>query len=497
MRHIMRSSSDERFVCALIAEDIGGISGLECAAWLVQRDPNLSCILIADSPGIELFTKALRLGLCDVLPKPLKADVFDRALDRAMYLSRFRRGSQHLTLQARDATRLHRRFMSGNKILSGEGFRPRFERHFEMAYFPANEAGGDMGNAEMLDDHRILIIAGDVSGHDVSAGFISSYMMGLGHGMIEKGASPEEFLQTAHDYLLKKWNARLSPVDIITSLGVCFIILDFDEMLVHCACNGFPSPILCSDALKVTKLGSPSPPIGWFDKPLAQTMTYPLPRSGSIVIFSDGLNDLRNGGISCSLALADAILFIQPDEVAAASILTAQRDDIFVQRLGWCPRDETGPKFIRPLWHNACKDGTSADIDAAQQLWDEVLQASLPGLSHDRRTEILLCCREAALNSIEHGCKNPAEPSCQLTMACVGRNILRVRVRSDGETSDGSSARKPPGHIPFGMKIIKSYSNFSTYEQADGSLVMDFILNLPAHSGNTYETQRETTPKLP
>ena len=249
-------------------------------------------------------------------------------------------------------------------------------------------------------------------------------------------------------------------------------------MTITCSCNGFPLPLLCNDALEVTKLGENRPPLGWFDGPVAPKQTYPMPESGCLVMFSDGLAELDAGNdMLCPLALSDAVLDIKPDESTCADILQKQRDDVFVQRVCWAPKSEDGDRLLRPLFHSVCTDDESSNVDACQQRWENVLKTSLQGLSADRRMEIVLSCREAALNAIEHGSKCVTKRACKVTMAVVGCDVLRVCVRDEAGGPPSAVSTKPDHHIPFGMKIIKGYADLCRYDTEHHALVLEFFLD--------------------
>jgi DNA-binding NarL/FixJ family response regulator len=481
VRQIVREKNDEGIDCAIISEDLEGKSGLECAAWLFQHDPNLSCIIVADSPYNDLFIKSLKLGISDVIFSQTGKEEIRRALERALYLTNYRRGSYLLTKRIQSASRTYRRLISDRRQPELKGFMPDYDKRIEIRLFSALEAGGDMGNAFALDDHRFLMLGGDVSGHDIGSGFVSAFVMGIGRGMSFKGAQSDEISQHINDFLVREWNTICPTGEIISSIGTCTVILDFEKMLLFCACNGFPRPILCDERLEIAFPGSSNPPLGWFDKPLSPAMILPLPQTGCITMYSDGLEELGKGGKKCMLAMADTMLGISPDDAPGAAILETQRDDIMVQRFSWSKGNNGNRCLIRPICHCICRgnDVDDADnIDNCQARWEKMLEISLPGLAHDRVEEILLSTREAVLNALEHGCKACSNQSCEITFACIGRYILRIRVQS--QTSDKiQCAQKEPGHIPFGLKIIKGYSDSYSYDMKSNSLLLDFLLNSP------------------
>ena len=496
-RQIVRDHQGENLVCAFISEDIEGKSGLECVAWLFQQDPNLSCIIVADKPDNTLLIKALRLGISDAVSPSVGGEELRRVLERAIYLTNYRRGSFIMSKRVRDASKTYRRLISERRHPSLSGFLPGYDKRLETQLFPALDAGGDMGNSFALDDHRLIMIGGDVSGHDLGCGFVSAFIMGIGRGMFNKGASTNEIRQSVNDFLVREWNPITPPGEIIVSMASCPVVLDFEKMHISCSCSGFPPPILCDDKLQITFLGSNNPPLGWFDKPLAPPIVTPLPETGCITMFSDGLTDLVKCGTPCTLAAADAFLGMSDEEAICSSLLEMQRDDIFVQRFAWSKGNDNGKKLLRPIYHCDCHGGDIDDIDQCQKRWHDAISTSLPGIARDRLNEILLCCREALLNALEHGCKCQCGQKCDITIACVGRNILRVRVHAPN-ASKTSCAEKEPGHIPFGQRIIKGYSDSYDYDLDNNILLLDFTLYSPAKENSPTNIHNlENRPNLP
>jgi len=474
VRDTMRNSPSGRFDCAIVNGEICGKPGIECAAWLLQQDSGIACILVTDVLEHITLLRALRLGLCDVLSRPLVATTLDFAVERALYLSRSRRGSSFLVLQARDATRICRRFMNGEKDLP-DGFPRGWSRKLEQAFFPAVEAGGDFANVHALDDHRLLFIAGDVSGHDVVAGFISSFFIGLTSGMLACEAAPEKIFTHIQRFLVDVWNARAEADDIPTSLAAAFVIFDFRERRIHACCNGFPSPVIFTDSLAVIKPSGSSPPLGWFDGLIAPVESLPMPESGSMVLFSDGLTEFSGGERPCLVSAADTVLGMAASGCFTEDFSDVVRDDIFVLRFSW---SAGGGEFIRPLCSNICEASSEFDIDACQQRWDRTFQTTLPHLSRTRRMEILLACREAALNVIEHSLPGRRIGACRVTMAILGRTHLKVVFRSAAPTAPSPPQAKELGHIPFGMKIINAFSDEVDVDESDHSIHLTFRLDL-------------------
>jgi hypothetical protein len=486
VRQIVRENRCENFLCAMISEDIEGKPGLECAAWMLQQDSNLSCMIVADNPCNDLLIKSLRLGICDAVAPSSGPEELRRSLERAIRLTNFRRGSHLLTKRIQEASNTYHRLVSGKKNPHELNKIYGYDVRAETSIFPALEEGGDFGSAFPLDDHRIILLGGDISGHEVSGGLLSTFMMGLGRGMFFRGADSYDIRRHINDFLIKEWNSTSTKGEILVSLAVATVVLDFDKLRIECLCNGFPQAIMCDDKLEISLLGSSNPPLGWFDVPIVKPETIPMPEAGCVVMFSDGLEELYEGRKAHLLSIIDRLLCQSFEEAQCSGILDHQRDDIFVQRFAWAKSSQENDNLIRPIFHNTCQWSDIEEIDICQERWLEIISKSLPGLARERLAEIVLCCREAVLNALEHGCQT-AERKCAITMALVGRNILRIRVRAPA-TNTTNSTEKESGHIPFGLKIIKGYSNSYHYDRMNNNLLLDFLLTSP-DKGNPPETQ--------
>jgi serine phosphatase RsbU (regulator of sigma subunit) len=498
VRKIVKSAAAVRFAAALIVDGTAGKPCIEYAAAIAQSDPYISSILILCEPDNRTLVRALRLGVCDAITLPLKTGEGLRVIERAVTINRNKRQMYRTSLQARDITKIHRRLMIGAEH-ELKSFLPGLHKRLESAFFPAYEAGGDFGRCLCLDDHRMLMIVGDTSGHDIKSAFVSVYFMGLGRGLVMKSTSPGEIFDIFNRFLVRKWNAHPEPDDIIMSVGACYVLLDFDKREISCSCNGVPSPVLFTDTLDFVELGGSAPPFGWFDEPPAAPQTFPMPKSGCIVAYTDGLLDLSDGTM-CRMALADALLGIEPGGSASNSVFENQSDDVYVQRFSWA--DPAGDQsLLRPLCTHVFRRSDLDRIDEFQAQWERTLRTLLPGLPRQRRREILLVCREALINAVEHGPALRGDCQCRFIMACHGTKSLRIRIRGDAvcDTQDSTypSSNKADSHIPFGMKIIHGLSDSYAHDVKNNSILLDFDLASSIHRHAPDEDTNELLMILP
>lgn len=499
VRKIVKSAAASRFAAALIVDGTSGKPCIEYAAAIVQNDPYISCILILCEPDNRTLVRALRLGVCDAITLPLKTGETLRAIERAVSVNRNKRQMYRTSLQARDITKIHRRLMIGTEY-ELKSFRPDFNKRLENAFFPAYEAGGDFGRCLCLDDNRLLMIVGDTSGHDIKSAFVSVYFMGLGRGLIEKNTSPDEVLEFFNNFLVRKWNAHPDPDDIIMSMGTCYVLLDFEKREISCSSNGAPSPILFTDTLDVVALGGNAPPLGWFDQPPAAPTTFPMPLSGCIVAYTDGLMDMSDGSL-CPMALADAILGIEPGGSASNSVFENQADDVYVQRFAWTEASFGEGLLLRPLCSHVFFRSDLDRIDEFQARWEKTIRTILPGLPRSRRREILLVCREALINAVEHGHAPDGNCQCRFSMACHGTKSLRIRIKGDAcpvpYPRTSYSSPKSDTHIPFGMKIIHGLVDSYVHDVKNNSILLDFNLASNLHRQTPDEDTNELLMILP
>ncbi len=462
--------------CALVDYRMPHVNGLEFLAWLVEIEPSLASVLMTAEGDMELVTGALRQGVADYVEKPFRRSDLLKSLDKAAAQTAERRHLMSAMEEVRDVTVIHSRLVPSRDVLPASFAHGRHPA-FETAFHPAHEAGGDFVNCFPIDDERLLVVAGDVSGHDLKAGFVSSYFQGMCRGMIAMNASLAQVRAYFNDFLCREWNRQRSgdeAIDVLTSLSVCFLLFDFSRMSLSCLNNGFPLPTLCADDLSASELGSGGPPLGWFEDPETRELELPLPQTGSLVLSSDGLIDHAEARKLPFQAMADRLLAAQR-QTTIRSLLDGQRDDVLVARLSW-RKDGTSPA-PRLLLTAVYAGNAAGNIDAFQGQWNAALELGVPTLSEERRREILLCCREALLNAMLHGSERRADRRCTMTIAHrPGSVSIRVDDEGHGYSFDPAGKAPPSGgdHISMGLRIIHCYATRCSTQRQGATLTMEF-----------------------
>jgi len=171
---------------------------------------------------------------------------------------------------------------------------------------PAKAIGGDFYDVIPLDDDRVLVVVGDVSGKGIPAALFMAVTMTL----IRSAA--RQF--TALDQMVRHVNAALyahNPRGMFVTLFCC--VIDTAKMTLYCANAGHPSPVLLrSGQAPSFPFDSTSTPIGVFETVDIEARWVDLHSGDGVVIYSDGVTEafsdtgvmFANEGLIASLATA-------------------------------------------------------------------------------------------------------------------------------------------------------------------------------------------------
>jgi DNA-binding NarL/FixJ family response regulator len=491
-REVVEREGSEEYVCAILGDIVAGKSGLEAAAWLAQHDLLLRRVILCEAPDVDFMRRALKLSVDEVIPRSASGQELVAAITATVAHTRALRRKYGGTLDRRGFRKIHRQMAP--PPLDKVGLAPDYAKKLEQILLPSHMAGGDFCMCVPIDSEKAILIAGDISGHDIRAGFLSVYFTGICRGMRARGATAAQMCQHFNDFLTREWNPRREPDDVPSSLCVCFVMMDFAHKLMYCMSNGFPSPILFNDKLDKTEMGYPSPPLGWFDRPLDNGRIIPMPESGTLVMFSDGLSDLSTPYGPCICGMADRILTLPEDNPERMHLLIRQRDDIAILRMAWARREDEG-RLVRVLACRRFRGDEISDIDLFQHHWDNLLSKTIPNLPIDRKIEILLCLREAVLNAMKHGCAGSSSLGGGFVIALCGNEVLRIRIDDAGAavTNAGDSH---DGHISFGIRIIEGLSDSCRYDISRKCLFLDFDVTkfFPAQTTTIETTSPNANP---
>jgi len=160
-------------------------------------------------------------------------------------------------------------------------------------YQPAREVGGDYYDFIQLDDHRIALIVGDVSGKGMPAALYAVRLQGLFELLAKNQASPKQMLVRINDVIAQ----RLKKNYFITAV---IAIFDTKEKKLHLARAGHNPPIYFKSAtkeivwLKPSGIGIGLNKNSNFDNEMSEK-SIDISEGDLFLFYTDGITEARNG----------------------------------------------------------------------------------------------------------------------------------------------------------------------------------------------------------
>jgi sigma-B regulation protein RsbU (phosphoserine phosphatase) len=153
---------------------------------------------------------------------------------------------------------------------------------------PAREVGGDLYEVLRLDDGRLLVAVGDVSGKGIPAALFMAVTTTLLRTMARQLSRPEDILAQLNDAL-----AVQNPRGMFVTL-LCMIV-DPATGIVTCANAGHPSPVLVrAGAAPELKLGATGMVSGLMPGVEMGSETLDLQPGETLVLYTDGVTEAFN-----------------------------------------------------------------------------------------------------------------------------------------------------------------------------------------------------------
>ena len=451
------------------------INGLELMERAHQIDSTLSIIIITSDTERATLSASIKGGAVDFLEKPVNRTHIRDSLSRAVARTREQRGLLDAATRLGTVTAIQQRLSPSFTHKTPRGMLCSMS----TCLLPIHEAGGDFLSIFHDEQSRTSVALGDISGHSVREGFIGAYFQGFVKGMQIMGAPTAKIADECNRFLVRNWNSR-NLADISTSLSTAFVTLDLDAMSLHVANFGCPAPIFFSEGSAPHPLATSGSPLGWFDSTAGTEESVSVPKSGSCLLWSDGVPDTADKLNVSPFALAARVLTNRsvpnPAEVP---------DDILVARLDWHPADLPRPSSL-PILHESLPGNSAGKVDALDEKLKASLSLAISGLPSDLVDRITLCTREAVLNALNHGCLGSPSLSVSLLVEFLPLSrTLRINVSDPGpgyppRSHDASDIDSPldlesDGHISLGLQVIKSLAAETRFLRSGATIEMDFL----------------------
>jgi hypothetical protein len=158
------------------------------------------------------------------------------------------------------------------------------------AYRPASgpAAGGDFFDVFALEDGRLGVIVGDVSGHGRHALPHTTIVRFTLRTYLEAGAQPAAALQAAAPALERQLGESFATVAVAT--------YEPGRRLLRYACAGHPAPLIIGSSIPTHLSVCSAPPVGIGETTGTRETTVQVPGAATICFYTDGVVEARTRG---------------------------------------------------------------------------------------------------------------------------------------------------------------------------------------------------------
>jgi sigma-B regulation protein RsbU (phosphoserine phosphatase) len=158
-----------------------------------------------------------------------------------------------------------------------------FSAHFE----PTAQIGGDYYDVFNLDEHRLAVAIGDVSGHGLSTGLVMAMVKAALTTLVEQGADEESLFHRLNDLVLRSTDKRA-----FMTLG--YTVYDLRNRSIRHTNAGHLYPYVIRQPDRIIALEAPSLPLGVRSEAVAATVELELHCDDMIVYVSDGIIEAQD-----------------------------------------------------------------------------------------------------------------------------------------------------------------------------------------------------------
>jgi serine phosphatase RsbU (regulator of sigma subunit) len=184
------------------------------------------------------------------------------------------------------------------------------------------ELGGDLYDYLVLDDGRLAVVVGDVTGHGVDAAADMAMAKFVFRSLAREHPMPGGFLAAANEVVV----GEIGPGKFITML---YLLIDPSTGVVICSSAGHPPPRLVGPDGSVEPLAASGLALGVETEQSYQEVRGRLEARGSVVLYTDGVIEARRGPELYGFERLDELLArrcaLSPEDLSASVIQSARR----------------------------------------------------------------------------------------------------------------------------------------------------------------------------
>ncbi|HEX6491486.1 MAG TPA: GAF domain-containing SpoIIE family protein phosphatase, partial [Gaiellaceae bacterium] len=179
------------------------------------------------------------------------------------------------------------------------------------------DVGGDVYDFLVLEDGRLAVVVGDVTGHGIDATADMAMAKFVFRSLAREHPEPGDFLAAANEVVI----GEVAMSKFITML---YVTVDPGKGEVACACAGHPWPRLVGAEGRVRSVQARGLALGIVPGQTYSELREQLPRGAAVVLYTDGVIEARRAGELYGDERLDAVLAanagLSPDELAKAIV---------------------------------------------------------------------------------------------------------------------------------------------------------------------------------
>ena len=179
------------------------------------------------------------------------------------------------------------------------------------------DVGGDVYDFMELENGRLAVVLGDVTGHGIDATADMAMAKFVFRSLAREHSAPANFLASANEVVV----GEIAPGKFIT---MAYVTLDPATGRVACACAGHPPPRLVQPDGAVGGIDARGLALGVEGGQTYDEVEEALPHGSTVVLYTDGVVEARREGELYGLERLDALLAerhdLPPDALARAVV---------------------------------------------------------------------------------------------------------------------------------------------------------------------------------
>jgi serine phosphatase RsbU (regulator of sigma subunit) len=162
--------------------------------------------------------------------------------------------------------------------------------------------GGDFYDAVELHDGSLAVLIGDVSGHGPDAAALGANLRAAWRALVLGGIDAPALAGRLQEVLERE---RATPETFVTC---CLVFVDADRSACTVLLAGHPGPILTTAGEAQPLHARPGPPLGMVPDATWSCAEHALPDAWGILLYTDGLTDVRVDPAGTARLGADGLL---------------------------------------------------------------------------------------------------------------------------------------------------------------------------------------------